>query len=186
MAIFPMYRSVFDAKWRPESSLVLFLIKRHRSHKWTLTCVSIFNRKCVMGYLWKKLLIMKESKQQAQPQVARQLFGSFWDFGQLLRFLAVFKILGKFWLKLFFTFFATFISYRKKGHLKSTGLYYWVSVWTPGLAQLPMPCSLVLHACPLGKRYHMIRFTKWRTTMSSWEARADEGAINSTVEFEFY
>ena len=46
--------------------------------------------------------------------------------------------------------------------------------------------SLVLHACQLGNRYHMIRFTKWRTTMSSWEERAYEGAINSTVEFEFY
>ena len=46
--------------------------------------------------------------------------------------------------------------------------------------------SLVLHACPWGKRYHMIRFTKWRTTMSSWEERAYEGAINSTVKFEFW
>ena len=147
MAIFPMYRSVFDAKWRPESSLVLFLIKRHRSHKLTLTCVCIFNRQSMMGYLWKELLIMKESKQQAQPKVARQLFGSFWDFGQLLRFSATFKILGKFWFKLFFTFFATFISYRKKRQLNSTGLYHWVSVWTPGLAQLPMPawCCTPVH-----------------------------------------
>ena len=40
---------------------------------------------------------------------------------------------------------------------------------TPGLAQLPMPCSLVLHACPWSKRYHMIHVSKWRTTMSSWK-----------------
>ena len=39
---------------------------------------------------------MKESKQQAQPQVARQLFGSFLDFGDLLRFSATFQIVGKF------------------------------------------------------------------------------------------
>ena len=35
--------------------------------------------------------------------------------------------------------FATFISFRKKRQLNSTGLYYCVSVWTPGLAQLSMP-----------------------------------------------
>ena len=44
-------------------------------------------------------------------------------------------------LKLFFTFFATFISFRKKSQLNSTGLYYCMSVWTPGLAQLPMPLA---------------------------------------------
>ena len=66
-----------------------------------------------MGHLWKELLIMKESKQQAQPQVARQLFGSFWDFGDLLRFSATFQIVGKFWFKLFFTFLRHLLAIEK-------------------------------------------------------------------------
>ena len=98
----------------------------------------IFERSC---WSWKS----------PSNRLCHKLLGNFstafWDFGQLLRFSATFKILGKFWFKLFFTFFATFISYRKKRQLTSTGLYYWVSVWTPGLAQLPMPawCCTPVH-----------------------------------------
>ena len=55
-----------------------------------------------------------------------QLFGNFWDFRQLLKFLATFNFLT--FLKLFFTFFATFISFRKKSQINSIGVHYCVSV----------------------------------------------------------
>ena len=60
-------------------------------------------------------------------------------FRQLLRFFSV--------LRLFFPFFSTFFSFRKRSQLKSTGLNYCVSVWTPRLAQLPMPawCCTPVH-----------------------------------------
>ena len=55
-----------------------------------------------------------------------QLFGNFWDFRQLLKFLATSNFLA--FLKLFFTFFATFISFRKKSQINSIGVHYCVSV----------------------------------------------------------
>ena len=55
-----------------------------------------------------------------------QLFGNFWDFRQLLKFLTTFNFLA--FLKLFFTFFATFISFRKKSRINSIGVHYCVSV----------------------------------------------------------
>ena len=41
----------------------LSILKTIRRHKLTLAYVCIFNQKSMMGYLWKGLLIMKESKQ---------------------------------------------------------------------------------------------------------------------------
>ena len=60
-------------------------------------------------------------------------------FRKLLRFFRV--------LRLFFPFFSTFFSFRKRSQLKSTGLNYCVSVWTLRLAQLPMPawCCTPVH-----------------------------------------
>ena len=57
------------------------------------------------------ILITFSTTTQAQPQVGRdlQLFGNFQDSRQLLIFFSILKII--------FYFFATFISFRKEGHL---------------------------------------------------------------------
>ena len=105
-------------------------------------------------------------------------------FRQPLRFWVTFTILGKFCFKLFFTSCDIYQLSEK-----TSAKFNWFILLSDCVDSSTGPitnASLVLHSCPLGKWYHMIRFTKWRTTMPSWEERADEGAINPTVEFEFY
>ena len=72
---------------------------------------------------------------------AFEILGTFCDFRQLL------KLLASFGLNYFLLFLRHLLAIEKKGQLNSTGLYYWVSVWTPGLAQLPMPawCCAPVH-----------------------------------------
>ena len=106
-------------------------------------------------------------------------------------FLAAFEIFGqisKFLASFGLNFFLLFLRHLLAIEKKSAKIN-WFILLSECVASRTGPitnASLVLHACPLGKRYHMIRFTKWRTTMSSWEERADEGSINLAVEFEFY
>jgi len=64
--------------------------------------------------------------------------------------------------KLFFTFFAVLFSFRKKGQLNSTGLYYCVSVWTPEMApvvqKLDSAIQRISHPViqiPVGKNLQM-------------------------------
>ena len=63
-------------------------------------------------------------------------------------FSTAFEILGTFCdFRQLFYFLRHLLAIGKKRQLNSTGLYYWVSVWTPGLAQLPMPawCCTPVH-----------------------------------------
>ena len=84
-----------------------------------------------------------------------------------------------------FYFFATFISFRKKSQLNSTGVYYCVSVWTPALAQLPMPACvarLSMKSAVSHDTFFKIADNTVSDSDSSWEERADEGPINPIEE----
>ena len=148
----------------------------------------IFERSC---WSWKSPSNRLSHKLLGNFSAAFKILGNFCDFRQLLKFLASFG------LNYFFTFFATFISYRKKRHLKSTGLYYWVSVWTPGLAQLPMPawCCTPVHEvsgitwsvlqnggqqCPAGKNVPGDQFNCWIWVLLINEAFFKKGNTNKT------
>ena len=73
---------------------------------------------------------------------AFEILGNFCHLRQLLKFSASFDLMC------FFTFLRQFLAFeRNVSSVKLCYLYYWVSVWTPGLAQLPMPawCYTPVH-----------------------------------------